>query len=115
MSSLTTRMVYHVDDLVKVVKPDVVIRVGYPLTKEDALKAVEKEYAQRVSDFIVSVTGQPVELTNTDPRLCADLFDALASYWIRLKGFGGKERKIYTEAGERILSPLTGAYWVSAR
>jgi hypothetical protein len=98
----TKRTVYHVGDRVQVVEPLVVIRVGYPLTKEDALKAVEKEHAQKVSDFIVSVTGNPVDITTTDPRLCADLLDALASHWIRSKGFGGKERKIYTEIDERF-------------
>jgi hypothetical protein len=95
-------MVYHVGDRVRILEPLQVIRVGYPLTKEDALRAVEKEYAQQVSDFIVSITGKPVKLTNTDPRLCADLFEALALYWIRSRGFGGKERKIYTEANERF-------------
>jgi hypothetical protein len=96
------RMICRVGDKVRIVEPLQIVRVGYPLTKEDALKAVEKEYAQQVSDFIVSVIGKPIELTDTDPRLCADLFDALASYWIRSKGFGGKERKIYTEANERF-------------
>jgi hypothetical protein len=102
IAAVIKQVVYHVGDKVRVVEPLQVIRVGYPLTKEDALRAVEEEYAQKVADFIVSVTGQPIGLTNTDPRLCADLMDALASYWIRSKGFGGKERKIYTEVNERL-------------
>jgi hypothetical protein len=97
-------MVYHVGDIVRIVEPLVVVRVGYPLTKIEALDAAEKEYSLKIYDFIANITGQANEfvITETDPRLYHDLVDALASYWLRLKGYGGKERKIYTEVNEEL-------------
>lgn len=102
----TKRQVYHTGDIVRIIEPLVVTRVGYPLTKQDALVAVESQYAQRIYDFIASLLNRPTEfvITETDPRLYNDLLDALASYWIRQQGYGGKERKIYTEPDEQLRS-----------
>ena len=98
------RVVYHAGDLVTIVNPEVFVRVGYPLTKNDALKAAEQEYGDRIYAFMREVSPTPDQFTiyNADARLCSDLVDALASYWIRCKGFGGKERKIYTETNEAL-------------
>jgi hypothetical protein len=109
MSSPATRTVYHVDDLVKVVKPDVIIRVGYPLTREIALDAVEKEYNDNIRNFMCSVGAAEADdqffnSPEYDPRLYGDLLNAMASRYLRVKEYGGKERKIYTEADQRILA-----------
>jgi hypothetical protein len=103
-ATATKRSVFHVGDKVRIVEPLQVVRVGYPLTKEDALGAVEKEYSLRIYDFIASLTEQPSEfvITDADSRLYNDLLEALASHWIRSKEFGGKERKIYTEVNEQL-------------
>jgi len=107
MSSPATRIVYHVDDLVKVVKPDVVVRVGYPLTKEMALDAAEKEYGDKIRDFMCNVGAAEADdqffnSPEYDPRLYGDLLNAMASRYLRVKGYGGKERKIYTEVNEQL-------------
>jgi hypothetical protein len=101
---VTKRVVYHVDDIVRVVNPEVVVRVGYPLTKGMAQDAAIKEYDERIHAFMASVSPEPDQFTvhGSDPRLYNDLVNALASYWLRLQGYGGKERKIYTETDERI-------------
>lgn len=109
MSSSVSRIVYHVDDLVKVVKPDVVVRVGYPLTKEMALDVVEKEYSDKIHNFMYSVGAaeagdQFFNSPEYDPRLYGDLLNAMASRYLRVMEYGGKERKIYTETDERILA-----------
>lgn len=102
------RTVYHVDDTVKIVEPLVVVRVGYPLTKQEALDVAEKDYAEAVQAFMVAVgAAHPddpfLNSPEYDPRLYGDLLNAIASYWLRLKNYGGKERKIYTERDERVL------------
>lgn len=101
------KQVFHVDNIVKIINPEVVIRVGYPLTKHQALEAAEKEYADKIQSFMCSVNAaQPDDpLLNSpeyDPRLYGDLVNAMAGYWLRQKGYGGKERKVYTERDERI-------------
>lgn len=102
------RIVYHVDDEVRIVEPAVVVRVGYPLTKQEALDAVEKEFNQKIHAFMCEVGAAQVDdvffnSPEYDPRLYGDLINALAGHWLRQKGYGGKERKIYTERDERIL------------
>lgn len=99
------RTVFHVDDLVTVREPLVVVRVGYPLTKEDAMKAAEELYADKIHPFLKELgllTDSAEFGMDYDPRLYHDILNALASHWIRAKGFGGKERKIYTELNERL-------------
>lgn len=102
------KVVYHVDDVVKIINPAVVVRVGYPLTKQDALDAVEKEYAEAAQAFMVTIGAAERDDSyfnspNYDPRFYGDLLNILASRWLRLKNYGGKERKIYTEVDDRIL------------
>jgi len=103
----TNKTVYHVDDLVEIVNPAVVVRVGYPLTKQDALDAVEKEYAEAVQAFMITVGAAErndphFNSPDYDPRFYGDLLNILAGRWLRLKNYGGKERKIYTEVDESI-------------
>lgn len=111
MSATVTakKIVYHVDDVVRILSPAIVVRVGYPLTKQDALDAVEKEYAELIQSFMVSVgAAQPDDpyfnSPEYDPRFYGDLLNVMASRWLRVKGYGGKERKIYTEIDESIKS-----------
>lgn len=107
MSTTVKRVVYHVDDVVKVIEPAIVIRVGYPLTKNDALNAAEKEYGEKIHAFMCEIgAAQPddpfLNFPEYDPCLYGDLLNAVSSYWLKQKNYGGRERKIYTETDERI-------------
>lgn len=107
VATMIKRIVYHVGDIVKIVSPAVVTRVGYPLSKQDALDTAEKEYNEKIVAFMREVgAAQPDDpLFNSpeyDPCLYGDLLNALAGYWLRQKGYGGKERKIYTEINEQL-------------
>lgn len=107
-TAITKRITYHVDDIVRIVNPAIVLRVGYPLTKNDALDAAEKEYGEKIRLLMCEVgAAQPDDTyfnsPEYDPRLYGDLIDAMASRWLRVKGYGGKERKIYTEHDEKLL------------
>jgi len=104
---MAKRIVFHVGDKVRVIEPLQVIRVGYPLTKTDALDAVEKEYGDEIRNFMCSVGAAQADDTffsspEYDPRLYGDLLNAMASRYLRVKGYGGKERKVYTEVNERL-------------
>lgn len=100
--------VYHVDNIVKIINPEIVQRVGYPLTKAEALDAAEKEYSEKIHDFMREVGAEESEPSfgtypDYDPALYHDLLNALSSHWLKKRNYGGKERKIYTERDERIL------------
>lgn len=98
------KTVYRVGDVVKIVEPKVFVRVGYPLTKEHAVEVTAKEYDEKIYAFMREASETPDDFTvhEADPRLYHDLVNALASYWLRLKRYGGKERQIYTETNESL-------------
>lgn len=108
MATATTRTIYRVDDVVRVVEPAVVVRVGYLLTKADALTAAETHHNDKIHAFMKEIGAEQDEILlggglDWDARLYGDLLDAVGSYWLRQKKYGGKERKIFTERDERIL------------
>lgn len=95
------RVVYRVDDIVRVVNPEIVVRVGYPLTKQDALN---NDYIHTIMRAVgaeqdESITGG----LDYEPSLYHDLLNALSSWWLKQRNYGGKERRIYTERDERLL------------
>lgn len=100
------KQVFHVDNIVKIINPEVVIRVGYPLTKIQALDAAETEYSEKIHAFMRDVGAETDDDAfggaNSDPALYHDLVDALASHWLKRRNYGGKERKIYTEANDHL-------------
>lgn len=98
------RVVYHVDNIVKIINPNVVVRVGYPLTKTQALEVVEKEYNDKIHAFMRNIGAEIDDIGyDFDPSLYHDLTKALASHWLKKRNYGGKERKLYTERDERLL------------
>jgi hypothetical protein len=104
-AAIAKQTIYHVGDKVRIVEPLQVVRVGYPLTMTDASNAAEEEYADKILPFMRDlglIQNDHFGGMNFDGRLYNDLLNALASHWIRSKGFGGKERKIYTEVNERL-------------
>lgn len=111
MSGPATRITYHVNDTVRVVRPERFIRVGYPLTKQDALDAVERDYSDKVHVFMREIGAENSESllggSEYDLALYHDLLNALSSWWLKQRNYGGRERKIYTETDES----LQGSTW----
>lgn len=101
--------VIRVGDIVKVLKPILFIRCGYPMSLQDARKEVEEIYSGKIKSLIRSVqTGEnpTVEEKPTIRNLnyvdkwkgdCSfkDIVNVLAYLRLRYKNFGGNERKIY--------------------
>lgn len=105
---MNRKQVYHVDNIVKITTPEIVVRVGYPLTKAQALEVAEKEYSDKIHAFMREVGAEEVnasfgEHSEYGPRLYHALVDAMAAYWLKKQNYGGKERKIYTERDERVM------------
>ena len=99
--------IIRVGDTVKIVNPQFFVRCGYPLSFEDACDIVRREYKEKIASFLDSFgfTRTPIwfdpiykEPNNT---LYSQGFDkivkALAFDYVKAKGFGGRERKIYTK------------------
>lgn len=98
------RPTFRVGDNVRVVVPDLFVRVGYPLTKMIAIETVENEYATQIQAFVQSVVSKPIDLDH-NPAVYAlhnGVVSALASWWLRERRFGGRERKIYTQRDDGL-------------
>lgn len=102
--------VIRVDDLVKVVNPEIVVRVGYPMSKEMALEEVNKlhrkqlhaflaelGYVQKCSDF----KGLLME-TEKYGGVLDKIMRELAYVHLHKQGFGGRTRSVHTSTEERL-------------
>lgn len=102
----TTKLVYHIGDTVQIVEPQIVLRVGYPLTLLDGMVIAEEKWSAKVYEFIKSLGTVELssnwELDGYDSRLYADVINALGSYHLRTVRFGGRERSIHTQTAEEL-------------
>jgi len=105
VETTTKPHVYRVGDMVKIVEPQVVFRVGYPLTLEDGMKAAEEKWSAKVNEFMKEIDGGTEALRDIfdyDARLYNDLVHALGSYHLRVVKFGGRQRSIHAETHEEL-------------
>jgi len=86
----------RVGDTVRVVTPEAVVRVGYPLAFETVVEAVRKERLADIEAFLdrMGVRFEPYGV----PRAVDRVVKALAYERMRQAGFGGKSRTIHTHA-----------------
>jgi hypothetical protein len=62
-ATIQRKHIYHVDDIVTIVNPEIFVRVGYPLTREMAMEAAAKEYDERIYAFMREVSPVPTGFT----------------------------------------------------
>ena len=81
--------------LVRIVRPLFVVRVGYPLDFNQECERIRKEREKSILDFLHSqgIRWGMYEV----PRALDKIVKALTYEEMRQNGFGGNERKIYTE------------------
>lgn len=97
--------VYKAGDRVRIVNPELFVRCGYPLTFDDAKAFFEydKEKMESIRNFVAQICG------NKDPHKIKHynmdrIVSALAYTKVKLEGFGGLERTIYTKRKEEFLN-----------
>lgn len=115
-------------DRVKIINPEVFVRCGYPLCKEDLKEELYKKYGRIIDSLLCSarndkefvLTDEPSSNLFEETKYNSEIINILASVQLVAKKFGGKERKIFTQrydalkdkifyvAGKRIV--VTGEY-----
>lgn len=93
----------RVGDRVTVTKPEFVTRVGYPMSHEEAVEWVKKNKSGQLMDLLVF--DRPVNVFDyllAPEPMFGDKYEkriisALASLYLRHKGYGGKTRSIHLE------------------
>jgi hypothetical protein len=89
-----------IGDKVKILRPEIFIRCGYPIDLLIERESIFQEHGKKIEDFIRSLFGTNHKF-NID-HTTMEIARALAYYQAKTTGFGGKERKIYTETMEHL-------------
>ena len=108
---MSRKEVFRVGDRIKIVNPEIVVRVGYPLAFKDARKIVQELYGKKVDLFLADIGFRQMFETNFGiMKMEADgtgttedkILNALAYEYLRKEKFGGNERKIYRTLEEHL-------------
>ena len=93
--------IIRIGDKVKIINPEIFQRVGYPLTKQEIINKFTKDEKAIIEEFMNSFgVSYSSGFFCLAPARNQDVFDriadALAYGRIRQQGYGGNERKIFT-------------------
>jgi hypothetical protein len=92
--------IIRVGDNIKIIVPEVVDRVGYPLTKKIIVESMTREQKNALYKSVAEIfglehySGDP-SLVFLDPKDDDRLLYAVADKILAKRGWGGRERKIY--------------------
>ena len=91
--------VIRVGDKVKIINPEIFIRVGYPLTTEMIKESHITEEQRQLMDKLLATTGNHKYILygdNINPEY-DKLEHVFSTIVLKSKGFGGNERSVHTE------------------
>ena len=101
--------IIRIGDKVIITTPEIVIRIGYPMSIYDAIKEVEKLYCNDIMELlhktIYKRTTLSLDYHNSKPY--NKIISALAYEYLKSKQFGGKERKIFSEYRQDLFGTTT--------
>ena len=92
--------IIRVDDEVKIIIPEAFDRVGYPLTKKKIIEEMTPDQLRALNTTLINIFGVSLEtalytISNNEP-VNDRILDIIAGRILRNRGWGGRERKIYT-------------------
>jgi hypothetical protein len=102
----------HIGDHVTVTNPEFILRVGYPISFDDAFNYVEKNYLQDIEDFVnKKILNQKLDIDPMFKSVLASpisdknfhkILSGLAGIYLDANSHGGKERSIHTYLREAL-------------
>ena len=107
--------IIRIGDTVKITNPEIISRIGYPMSFEDARKEIKELYHNEIIEmFNKTIYKQILDESskfNLNVRIKAwngdvtyeKIVSSLAWIHIQSKGFGGKERRIYSEQRQELI------------
>ena len=98
------KTVFRKNDLVKIINPVLVERVGYPLTIQKVIdECFSKEEEQKIEEFLRFFKCTSERIFEVKPnRTRVDIIHAIASAKLRQLGWGGKERSLHLHTVESL-------------
>jgi len=86
--------IFRINDKVQIINPEIFVRCGYPLAKEDIKnKEITAEERQKIANLLGCAFVEDIDYFSIYEKM----LDNLAYYKLKKKRFGGKERRIHTE------------------
>lgn len=107
MTKYDRTKIIRVGDLVRVINPQVFVRVGYNLTKQIVKESlITNEEKTSIAQLISKKeTAYNLDLWSpVENKVFDEMLDSLAYLKLKRNGFGGKERKIFTEYNSDLLN-----------
>ncbi len=98
---MTKRKYPKVGEMVRIDNPEVFIRCGYPMDLFVERSRIYEECGDQIREFIRNLLPLLDKYTYID-HTASEISKALAYYNAKHNGFGGNERKIYTEYHEAL-------------
>jgi hypothetical protein len=121
--------IIRVGDSVRVINPEMFVRCGYNLCLEDVYDKIVAERSKEIEDFVDKFFNKVTNINVTDinekeenpegihkifavdcgtelSRTGQEIAKALAYSEIKIKGFGGKERKLFTKREEKFTNEI---------
>ena len=100
--------IIRIGDTVKITNPEIIIRIGYPMSFDEAKIEVKELYHNEIVKFldttIYKQKSRFVEIADYTKMKCYNkIISALAYEHLQSKQFGGKEKKIYSEYRQDLL------------
>jgi hypothetical protein len=98
--------IIRINDKVIIKNPEIFIRCGYPMSFNDAVNQIEKEYKKDIDDLIAKITNKPIEelLSKRGNDWIVnkreEIYKSLGYCLLKSNKFGGYERKIHSKFDE---------------
>ena len=83
--------IIRVGDLVEIIDPTPILRWGYPMSKNDALEAIDS-HENEIMEFLKKLD---IHHGSSDHKAVRKIKQAMAYAYRGTHGFGGTERKLY--------------------
>ena len=107
MSKKLNPNIIRVGDRVKIIKPFIFVRCGYPMSKKDIKESLSKEKLDLLENFVYNFTGLSRSIFTPNYRadnIIDRVKDQLAFGILVAKGFGGNKRSIFSKEVPAILN-----------
>jgi hypothetical protein len=96
--------VYRIGDIVEIVKPSIFVRCGYRFDKEYAKKHLITESDRVLINQLLKDAVEEYRFHTQVDNTKEEILDRLAYYKLRVNGFGGPNRQIFTEDKPSLLN-----------
>ncbi len=101
--------IIRVGDIIKITNPEIIIRIGYPMSIYDAMEKVKEFYHNKIVEFLNKTIYNRTPLfpdiivNGHNSRPYNKIISALAYEYLKSEQFGGKERKIFSKYRQELV------------